>query len=224
MLKKQHKIGFLSLMVITTLVLAGVLNLQQQEPLKAQAQQTPAAACNDSVDNDNDGLTDFPNDPGCNSSSDNDETDVSTSFNTGSGVSSSGNNTYPIGIEVNSGQNIYVRARVGNRFEMVQMTPTPLPSDPSRALRNAEINDYLLRGVDSSGVEHLAVVKGRHWDTSTFSDDTITAEPWHSYFTAGTDLASCAEQMSIQFSNPPFYLDDPFFFQQMLEMITLCSR
>ncbi len=33
------------------------------------------AACSDQIDNDNDGLTDFPNDPGCDSASDNNETD-----------------------------------------------------------------------------------------------------------------------------------------------------
>jgi len=33
------------------------------------------AACNDGVDNDTDGLKDYPNDPGCDSPSDNDETD-----------------------------------------------------------------------------------------------------------------------------------------------------
>lgn len=32
--------------------------------------------CNDSADNDSDGLTDYPNDPGCSSSNDDDETDV----------------------------------------------------------------------------------------------------------------------------------------------------
>ncbi|GMQ95339.1 MAG: hypothetical protein BMS9Abin13_452 [Patescibacteria group bacterium] len=36
------------------------------------------AACNDNADNDGDGLTDYPNDPGCSSSSDTDETDAET--------------------------------------------------------------------------------------------------------------------------------------------------
>lgn len=35
-----------------------------------------AAGCNDGLDNDSDGLTDFPNDPGCTSPSDNDEADT----------------------------------------------------------------------------------------------------------------------------------------------------
>lgn len=34
---------------------------------------SPSFACSDGVDNDNDGLVDFPNDPGCDSNSDNDE-------------------------------------------------------------------------------------------------------------------------------------------------------
>ncbi|HUH02081.1 MAG TPA: hypothetical protein VML75_08785, partial [Kofleriaceae bacterium] len=34
------------------------------------------AACNDGIDNDNDGLIDFPNDPGCTNPSDNDESDT----------------------------------------------------------------------------------------------------------------------------------------------------
>ncbi len=33
----------------------------------------PASACSDGIDNDGDGLTDFPSDPGCDSASDNDE-------------------------------------------------------------------------------------------------------------------------------------------------------
>ena len=33
----------------------------------------PAAQCSDGIDNDNDGLTDFPNDPGCSSTADNSE-------------------------------------------------------------------------------------------------------------------------------------------------------
>jgi Calcineurin-like phosphoesterase len=36
---------------------------------------TPPAQCNDTLDNDSDGLIDFPNDPGCLSATDNDETD-----------------------------------------------------------------------------------------------------------------------------------------------------
>lgn len=36
----------------------------------------PKAQCQDSLDNDNDGKVDYPNDPGCSSATDNDETDV----------------------------------------------------------------------------------------------------------------------------------------------------
>jgi hypothetical protein len=35
--------------------------------------QTPTYQCNDETDNDNDGLTDYPQDPGCSSATDNDE-------------------------------------------------------------------------------------------------------------------------------------------------------
>ena len=38
----------------------------------------PPAACGDGVDNDGDGLTDYPNDPGCSSSTDTDETNAAT--------------------------------------------------------------------------------------------------------------------------------------------------
>ena len=38
----------------------------------------PPAACGDGLDNDGDGLTDYPNDPGCSSSSDTDETNAAT--------------------------------------------------------------------------------------------------------------------------------------------------
>ncbi len=37
--------------------------------------EPPVAQCSDGIDNDGDGLTDFPNDPGCTDANDNDETD-----------------------------------------------------------------------------------------------------------------------------------------------------
>lgn len=42
----------------------------------ATAGSSPAVACNDGIDNDGDGLTDYPADPGCASATDNDETNA----------------------------------------------------------------------------------------------------------------------------------------------------
>ena len=49
-------------------------------------QITSTSACNDGVDNDSDGLTDYPNDPGCSSASDNDETNAISSGGGGGGA------------------------------------------------------------------------------------------------------------------------------------------
>lgn len=185
------------------------------------------ANCSDKIDNDGDGKIDFPEDPGCDSSSDGDETDppsvVTISLGSGTTNVSASDNNYPLGIEANRQNNIYVKARVGNRFEMVPMTATQLPSY-NQTPNSSTIHYYLLRGTDSEGGGHLAIIQGRHWDPSTFADDSVTPEPWHSYFQAGTDLTSCATEMGNRFSAIPFYLDNPFFFQQMIEMLTLCQR
>jgi hypothetical protein len=183
--------------------------------------------CADSIDNDGDGKIDFPEDPGCDSSSDEDETDPpsAVTINLGSGNNSvdESDNNYPLGIEANRPNEVFVKARVGNRFEFVRMTASLLPSFSS-APTNASIHYYLLQGTDSEGGGHLSVIQGRHWDPTVFANDTLTGEPWHSYFQAGTDLASCAQEMGDRFSAIPFYLDNPFFFQQMIEMLSLCQR
>ena len=44
--------------------------------LHIESSSTPDPQCSDGMDNDGDGLTDFPNDPGCTSLQDNDETDT----------------------------------------------------------------------------------------------------------------------------------------------------
>lgn len=185
------------------------------------------AKCSDNLDNDGDGKIDFPVDPGCDSSSDEDETDPAAviTINLGSGnnnVDESDNN-YPLGIEANRQNEIFVKSRVGNRFEMVRMTPTLLPSFNTQP-GNASIHYYLLQGTDSEGGGHLSVIQGRYWDAAVFADDTLTPSPWHEYFQAGTDLSSCAQEMGDRFSAVPFYLDNAFFFQQMIEMLTLCQR
>jgi len=48
--------------------------------------QSARPACNNATDDDSDGLTDYPNDPGCNSLTDTDETDASTPVSTPSGT------------------------------------------------------------------------------------------------------------------------------------------
>jgi hypothetical protein len=185
------------------------------------------ANCADSLDNDGDGKIDFPEDPGCDSSSDEDETDppsvVKINLSSGSNNVDESDNNYPLGIESGKPNEIFVKARVGNRFEMVRMTASILPSFSS-APTSASIHYYLLQGKDSEGTGHLAVIQGRHWDPTVFGDDTLTTEPWHSYFQAGSDLSSCAAEMGSRFSSVPFYLDNPFFFQQMIEMLSLCQR
>lgn len=186
------------------------------------------ANCSDNLDNDGDGKIDFPEDPGCDSSSDGDETDPAKAVtinlsSSGTAVDESDNN-YPLGIESGRPNELFVKARVGNRFEMVRMTPTILPSFAS-APTNASIHYYLLQGTDSEGAGHLSVIQGRHWDTTVFANDTLTPDPWHSYFQASAgDIASCAAAMGAQFSAIPFYLDNPFFFQQMIEMLSLCQK
>ncbi len=57
-----------SVNMLSLLAMTGNYWQPSSEPL-------PAAACADGVDNDGDGLTDYPNDPGCTSATDNDETD-----------------------------------------------------------------------------------------------------------------------------------------------------
>ena len=51
--------------------------------------QSARAACNNSTDDDGDGLTDYPNDPGCSSASDTDETDTESSSNNDSSENAS---------------------------------------------------------------------------------------------------------------------------------------
>ena len=50
--------------------------LVRADAMLGGANPPPPAACGDGADNDGDGLTDYPNDPGCDSSSDTDETDA----------------------------------------------------------------------------------------------------------------------------------------------------
>ena len=52
-------------------------NYQADVSFGQQSEYTPSTyACNDGVDNDSDGLIDYPNDSGCSSASDNDETNI----------------------------------------------------------------------------------------------------------------------------------------------------
>lgn len=188
-----------------------------------------SANCDDGIDNDGDGKIDFPEDPGCTSSSDGDETDPPTSRpvtlpgSSGQLVTVDGS-LYPVGIISGSANEIYAKVRVGSGFEMLRMTPTPLPSTTTNDLQNGSVHYYLLQGEDSTGKGHIVVTQGRHWDPSTFSDSTLTPEPWFSLFANANGLQPCASHIKQQFTSNPIYLSTAFGFQQIIEALALCQQ
>ncbi|MGE3279012.1 MAG: hypothetical protein AB7J40_04465 [Candidatus Altimarinota bacterium] len=277
--------------------------------------ETDAPLCSDGVDNDNDGLIDFPSDPGCTSASDGDETDpppppinrnislkksakptiifqpllgerevlsfqttcatctIQTSqdpqgllggtaaanngfFLIASLVDSSNNSIsytivavgdyaqqtklftenareyasmgeqgdtqYPLGILASSINNTFFRVNVGGQFEQINTDVQVLPSFAG-AVKNGSEQYYLVRGQDSSGKHHLAVVKGRHWDPSTFADTNLTPEPYFSFFSNRGDLAQCAQGFQ-NYPKPTELLNSLKSFQVFLELLSLCQR
>jgi len=59
-------------------------------PVSGSCGTPPVAQCNDGIDNDGDGLTDFPADPGCTDANDNDETDASPAAQCSDGIDNDG--------------------------------------------------------------------------------------------------------------------------------------
>lgn len=139
------------------------------------------------------------------------------------GLGEDPSNQYPIGVLAGAQNDIYVRTRINNQFEQIEMSSLVLPSSASSSLTNGSSHYYLFIGEDTNGKGYLVIAKGRHWDASTLANTSLTPEPFYSFFLGKGTLAQCVQSLQ-NYPKKEALLANNNSYQLFLELLSLCQR